>query len=74
MIGLIATPSRIVAQTAAPVPGMMTTTTNTTMAKSNSTTKPVYGYNTPQGHLNAIRHVFDDPALRVQHYCKPNVR
>ena len=29
------------------------------------------GYNTPQGHLNAIRHVFDDPSLRVQHYCKP---
>jgi Protein of unknown function (DUF1264) len=29
-------------------------------------------YNTPIGHLSAIRHVFDDPALRVQHYCKPN--
>ena len=70
MIGLIATPSKIVAQ-AAPVPGMMTTTTNVTIAKSN-TTKPVDGYNTPQGHLSAIRHVFDDPVLRVQHYCKPN--
>jgi hypothetical protein len=22
--------------------------------------------------VQAIRHVFDDPALRVQHYCKPN--
>ncbi|MDQ6722813.1 MAG: OBAP family protein [Thermoproteota archaeon] len=42
------------------------TTINTTAAK------PVDGYNTPQGHLSAIRHVFDDPALRVQHYCKPN--
>lgn len=69
MIGLIATPSKIVAQ-AAPLPGMMTTT-NATIAKSN-TTKAVDGYNTPQGHLSAIRHVFDDPALRVQHYCKPN--
>ncbi len=39
---------------------------------STSTTKPVDGYNTPQGHLSAIRHVFDDPSLRVQHYCKPN--
>ena len=27
-------------------------------------TKPVDGYNAPQGHLSAIRHVFDDPALR----------
>ena len=69
MIGLIATPSKIVAQ-APPLPGMMTTT-NATIAKSNIT-KPVDGYNTPQGHLSAIRHVFDDPALRVQHYCKPN--
>ena len=69
VLGLIATPSKIVAQ-APPLPGMMTTT-NATIAKSN-VTKPVDGYNTPQGHLSAIRHVFDDPALRVQHYCKPN--
>ncbi len=68
VLSLIATPSVMVAQTA-PVPGMMTT--NTTIAKSNAT-KPVDGYNTPQGHISAIRHVFDDPALRVQHYCKPN--
>ena len=70
MIARIDTPYKIVAQ-AASMPGMMTTTTNTTITKSN-TTKPVDGYNTPQGHLSAIRHVFDDPALRVQHYCKPN--
>jgi hypothetical protein len=68
VLSLIATPSVMVAQTA-PVPGMMTT--NITIAKSNAT-KPVDGYNTPQGHISAIRHVFDDPALRVQHYCKPN--
>ena len=61
MIGLIATPSKIVAQ-APPLPGMMTTI-NATIAKSNIT-KPVDGYNTPQGHLSAIRHVFDDPALQ----------
>jgi hypothetical protein len=73
MIGLISAPLKIiVAQTTAPVPGMMTTTANATVAKSNATTEPVDGYNTPQGHLNAIRHVFDDPTLRVQHYCKPN--
>ena len=40
--------------------------------QTTTTTKPVDGYNTPTGHLSAIRHVFDDPALRVQHYCKPN--
>lgn len=35
-------------------------------------TKPVDGYDAPQGHLTAIRHVFDDPSLRVHHYCKPS--
>jgi hypothetical protein len=34
--------------------------------------KPVDGYNLAQGHLNAVRHVFDDPSLRVEHFCKPN--
>jgi hypothetical protein len=32
--------------------------------------KPIDGYNLPQGHLTATRHVFDDPTLRVHHYCK----
>lgn len=46
---------------------------NSTITTTTTTTaKPVYGYNTPQGHLSAIRYVFDDPAIRVQHYCKPN--
>ncbi|HEY1249522.1 MAG TPA: DUF1264 domain-containing protein [Nitrososphaera sp.] len=36
--------------------------------------KPVDGYNLPQGHLNAVRHVFDNPSLRVEHFCKPNDR
>jgi Protein of unknown function (DUF1264) len=35
-------------------------------------TKPVDGYNLPQGHMNAVRHVFDDSSLRVDHYCKSN--
>jgi hypothetical protein len=83
VIGFITAPSLISAQTTTtPVPGIIasntttgTTNTNTTAAASNATattTKPIDGYNTPQGHLSAIRHVFDDPALRVQHYCKPN--
>jgi len=46
-------------------------TTNST-ASTTTTTKPVDDYNSPSGHVSAIRHVFDDPALRVQHYCKPN--
>ncbi|HEY9387381.1 MAG TPA: DUF1264 domain-containing protein [Nitrososphaeraceae archaeon] len=28
----------------------------------------------PTGHLTAVRHVFDDPTLRVWHYCKPYVK
>jgi Protein of unknown function (DUF1264) len=36
--------------------------------------KPVDGYNLPQGHLNAVRHNFDDPSLRVEHFCKPHYR
>lgn len=39
---------------------------------NSSNANPTEGYGSPQGHLTAIRHVFDDPSLRVQHYCKPN--
>jgi hypothetical protein len=42
------------------------------MTTTANATKPVDGYNLPQGHLNAVRHVFDDPSLRVEHFCKPN--
>ena len=45
------------------------TATSTVPNESATTAKPVDGYNT---HLSAVRHVFDDPTLRVQHYCKPN--
>jgi len=42
------------------------------MTNATAAAKPVDGYNLPQGHLNAIRHIFDDPSLRVEHFCKPN--
>jgi hypothetical protein len=42
-------------------------------ATSDNTTKPVDGYGgPPTGPLSAVRHVFDDPTLRVYHFCKPN--
>jgi hypothetical protein len=41
-------------------------------ATTSSAAKPVDKYDSPQGHLTAIRHIFDDPSLRVQHYCKPS--
>jgi hypothetical protein len=58
---------------------ILATTTMTTVApitasvqQQNATAggKPVDGYNLPQGHITALRHVFDDPSLRVHHYCK----
>ena len=42
-------------------------------ATSANATKAVDGYGgPPTGPLNAVRHVFDDPTLRVYHFCKPN--
>ena len=52
---------------------MTTVALVTTSAQQQNVTsggKPVDGYNLPQGHITAIRHVFDDPSLRVHHYCK----
>ncbi len=48
---------------------------NVTQANPTSanTTKPVNGYGgLPAGRLNAVPNVFDDPTLRVNHFCKPN--
>lgn len=45
-------------------------TTSAQQQNATSGGKPVDGYNLPQGHITAIRHVFDDPSLRVHHYCK----
>lgn len=52
--------------TSSTAPNNATTTATATAAK------PVDGYEKPEGHLTAIRHLFDDPSLRVHHYCKPN--
>jgi len=42
-------------------------------ATSANVTKPVDGYGgPPTGPMTAVRHVFDDPTLRVYHFCKPN--
>ena len=42
-------------------------------ATSANVSKPVDGYGgPPTGPLTAVRHVFDDPTLRVYHFCKPN--
>jgi hypothetical protein len=55
------------------VPGIVVSNNNTnTNATAAAAGKPVDAYNTPEGHVSAIRHVFDDPSLRVQHYCKSN--
>lgn len=45
---------------------------NETAVTAPTLGKPVDGYDAPQGHLNAVRHVFNDPALRVEHFCKPS--
>lgn len=45
-------------------------TTSAQQQNATSGGKPVDGYNLPQGHITAIRHVFDDSSLRVHHYCK----
>ena len=44
------------------------------MTNATAAAKPVDGYNLPQGHLNAVRHNFDDPSLRMEHFCKPHDR
>lgn len=44
---------------------------NNSTAKT-TTAKPVEGYGDPTGPATAVRHVFDDPTLRVYHYCKSN--
>ena len=44
------------------------------MTNATAAAKSVDGYNLPQGHLNAVRHNFDDPSLRVEYFCKPHDR
>lgn len=52
------------------MPSNMTTTT--ALPSAALETAPTQGYNSPDGHLTAIRHIFDEPSLRVHHFCKPN--
>lgn len=51
------------------------TATSSVGAPSNLTkNKPVEGYDNPQGHITAIKHVYNDPNLRISLFCKPGVR
>lgn len=47
---------------------------NTTSAPGTSAEEasPTQGYNSPDGHLKEIRHLFDEPVQRVHHSCEPN--
>ena len=71
----IAVPSTIItaqlppSSSSSPNSNTTKTATSTTPNATAITARPVDGYNT---HLSAVRHVFDDPSLRVQHYCKPD--
>ena len=41
--------------------------------KPQNATETTQGYGgPPSGPLTAVRHIFDDPTLRVWHFCKPN--
>jgi hypothetical protein len=51
------------------------TTTPSTSAPSNATkNKPVEGYDSSQGYFTVIKHVYNDPNLRVSLFCKPGVK
>jgi Protein of unknown function (DUF1264) len=45
---------------------------NSTAAAQNTTATTEGFGGPPTGPLTAVRHVFDDPSLRVWHFCKPN--
>ena len=44
---------------------------NATQAQNATETTQGYG-GPPSGPITAVRHIFDDPTLRVWHFCKPN--
>jgi Protein of unknown function (DUF1264) len=44
---------------------------NATQVQNATQTTQSFG-GPPSGPLTAVRHVFDDPTLRVWHFCKPN--
>jgi hypothetical protein len=37
-------------------------------------TKPVEGYDSPQGYFTVVKHIYNDPNLRVSVFCKPSVK
>jgi hypothetical protein len=42
-------------------------------AQAQNMTQTTQGFGgPPSGPLTAVRHIFDDPTLRVWHFCKPN--
>lgn len=44
-------------------------------APSNVTkNNPVEGYDSPQGYFTVIKHIYNDPNLRVSVFCKPSVK
>jgi Protein of unknown function (DUF1264) len=57
---------------------VMSTVTMTAAQSQNATqvqneTQTTQGFGgPPSGPLTAVRHIFDDPTLRVWHFCKPN--
>ena len=60
----------LVAATVAAAP-IMVFAQNATQAQNATETTQGYG-GPPSGPLTAVRHIFDDPTLRVWHFCKPN--
>ena len=62
--------SLLLAATVAAAPNMVFTQ-NATQTQNATETTQGYG-GPPSGPLTAVRHIFDDPTLRVWHFCKPN--
>jgi len=62
--------SLLVAATVAAAP-IMVFAQNATQAQNATETTQGYG-GPPSGPITAVRHIFDDPTLRVWHFCKPN--
>ena len=62
--------SLLIAATATAAP-IMVFAQNATQAQNATETTQGYG-GPPSGPLTAVRHIFDDPTLRVWHFCKPN--
>jgi len=44
-------------------------------APANATkNKPVEGYDSPEGYFTVVKHIYNDPNLRVSVFCKPSVQ